>query len=129
VLRDRLIQDVVSSSDVTITVIRANGHWRPRLQLPNGLLISVYVLPCFKIERGEVRWLLQVVPREREFITFIARLNVNNDEFQDFFLLPNLSGHTQWTLTFLDQGLKAGERVVRLSDFATLAKKMHSRFG
>lgn len=127
VLRDRLVQDLVSSSDAKITVIQANGHWRPRLQLPNGLLISVYVLPCFKIESGEVRWLLQVVPREREFITLIARLNVNNDDFQDLFLLPNLSGHTQWTLAFLDQGLKAGEQVVKLSDFVTLAKEMHSR--
>jgi hypothetical protein len=54
---------------------------------------------------------------------------MNSDDFQDFFLLPNLSGRTRWTLTFLDQGLRAGERVVKLSDFATLAKKMHSEFG
>jgi DNA invertase Pin-like site-specific DNA recombinase len=128
VLRNRLVQDLVSSSGAKIMVIQANGHWRPRLQLPNGLLISVYVLPCFKIESGDIRWLLQVVPRERELITFIARLNVNNDDFQDFFMLPNLLGRTGWTLTFLDQGLKAGERVVRLSDFATLAKEMRSRF-
>ena len=125
VLRDQLVQNLVNSSETKIAVIQANGHWRPRLQLSNGLLISVYVLPSFKIEGGEVRWLLQVVPREREFITLIARLNMNNDEFQDYFLLPNLSGRTRWTLTLLDEGLQAGERVVCFADFTAVAKSLH----
>jgi hypothetical protein len=43
-------------------------------------------------------------------------------------IYAGVQGRTGWTLTFLDQGLKAGERVVRLSDFATLAKEMRSRF-
>lgn len=127
VLRDQLVQKLVSSSNARITVIQTNGHWRSRLLLPNGLLISIYVLPCFKIESGEVRWLLQVVPRERGFVALLGRLNVNNDDFQDYFLLPNLSGRTRWTLTLMDEGLQLGENVVSLPDLINAATRVRER--
>jgi DNA invertase Pin-like site-specific DNA recombinase len=126
-LRDQLIQEIVRTSETEIRVIQPNRHWRQRLQLADGLLISIYLLPSFPIESGENRWLLQVVRREREFMTLIARLNVNNDGFQDYFLLPDLLGCTRWTLTLSDEGLKAGERLVCLSDFTSAAKRMQSR--
>lgn len=60
-------------------------------------------------------------------MTFIARLNVNNEDFQDYFLLPNLSGRTRWTLTLMDEGLQLGEHVVRLSDFINAAGRVSER--
>jgi DNA invertase Pin-like site-specific DNA recombinase len=126
-LRDHLIQEIIRASKMKIAVLQTDGHWRPRLQLADGLLVSIYMLPSFTIENGQVRWLLQVVRREQESMTFIARLNTKNDQFQDYFLLPNLLGRTRWTLTLSDEGLKAGERVVCFSEFASVAKTIHSR--
>lgn len=127
IVRDQLVDNLVKSSDMKVTVLQANGHWKPRLQLANGVFLSIYVVPCFKTENGELRWLLQANPREWDLIAFIARLNVNGDDFQDFFLLPNLKDRTQWTLTLFDKGLKLAIPVQNFSDLAILANAVYTR--
>jgi hypothetical protein len=77
-----------------------------------GLLpLSVHIAPCFATESGELRWVLNAVSAERDYLTLIARLDAQNDDFQDYFVLPNLTGRTRWTITADDAGLKRGRRL------------------
>jgi len=125
-LRDRLLAELVSSNE-KLSILQANHHWKPRLRFPNGLLVSVYILHCFKTKAGEIRWLLNAVPRERVCVTFVARVNMDDDGFQDYFVLPNLQGRTRWTLTRDDSGLKAGRRLSTLSEFTSVVNDVSSR--
>lgn len=122
--RDRLLADVVASSNGLVSIVQATRHWRPQLRLQSGLLVSVYVLHCFETKDGEVRWSINVVPREQEFITFIARLATNDVAVQDFFVLPHLRGRTRWTLSLHDEGLKMAMRLSALSEFAGAVNQM-----
>jgi hypothetical protein len=42
-LRDQLVADLVASSPKQISIVQPDGHWRPRLRLPNRSLVSLYV--------------------------------------------------------------------------------------
>jgi DNA invertase Pin-like site-specific DNA recombinase len=126
-LRERLLMDLVAASDGKVSIFQTRGQWRPQLQAPNGLLVSVYMLPCFRIEDGEVRWLLNAVLGERELVAFIARLNIDNNDLEDYYVLPNLSGRTRWTLTPDDEGLKAGKQLLALSEFASVVDQVRQQ--
>jgi hypothetical protein len=66
-----------------------------------------------------MRWLINPVRQEREFITLIARLNVNNDDFHDYVVLPNLGTRKRWTMKPDDEGLKDAKRFTPLSELTT----------
>jgi DNA invertase Pin-like site-specific DNA recombinase len=117
-LRERLLNNIAACNG-SISISRPNGHFRPSVLLRNQVPLSVHLGPCFRTEHGEMRWLINPVRQEREFITLIARLNVNNDDFHDYVVLPNLGTRKRWTMKPDDEGLKDAKRFTPLSELTT----------
>jgi hypothetical protein len=127
VLRDNLIGEIVASSEGKISVIQPDGHWRPRLRLPAGLTVSIYLCPRMRTQGGEERWILNAIPHEARFVSLIARLNGDHSGFIDFFVLPDLRPYTRWTITRADEGLKRGLPLGALADLMLVAKEVRIR--
>jgi hypothetical protein len=57
------------------------------------------------------------VERERSYVTLLARLDVDNSSFLDFYVLPNVDRSTRIQISQEDPRLAKG---VRLNDAAAL---------
>jgi hypothetical protein len=88
------------------------------------VLISVYVVPCFKTAKGEVRWVLNPVPAESRNVSLLARLNEREDEFEDCFVVPDLQGWTRLTLTLNDPRLEKGRKLIDFADFVRIVNEV-----
>src|SRR5216684_1276576 len=119
-VRDQLIAELVGASRRKISIVQPDGHWRPRLRLPNRSIVSVYVCPSFRNRDGACRWSLNPVLQERRYVSLIARLNMANDAVQDCFVLPDLREQTRWTISPDDVGLKRGKQLWALADLVTV---------
>ena len=126
-VRDQLIADLVGGSRRKISIVQPDGHWRPRLRLPNRSMISVYVCPSFRNRDGARRWALNPVSREKRYVSLIARLNMSNDAVQDCFVLPDLRGRTRWTMSSDDVGLKHGKQLCVLSDLIAVVEQVRKQ--
>ena len=123
-LRVRLLEQLVASSQGYISVSQRNGHFRPTVFA--GLApLSIHVARCFATESGERRWLIDAVPAERDYLTLVARLDVCNDDFKDYFLLPNLTGRTRWTLSADDVALRSGHLLSSTYEIVAAVQQMH----
>ena len=126
-LRDDLIASLVRQGDDKVSVVRANGHFRPKLQLRDGSLLSIYVIRSSRIANGELRWIFNVYPQERQSPAFIARLDSDNNIFQDFYVLPDLRTRTCWRMRPEDDWLRRGRRLFSLADFERIATAVIER--
>ena len=122
-LRDRLLKNL-AACNTSISISQPNGHFRPNVLLRNRVPLSVCLGTCFRTERGEMRWLVSPVHRERRHVTLIARLNISNDDFQDYVVLPNLGCRTRWTMSFDDEGLKEARRFTSLFEFTSAVDEL-----
>lgn len=126
-LRDDLVRKIVSLAPRQVSITRTDGHFRPRLRLTDGPLVSVYVLRSSRNANGDLRWIFNAHRQERDFMTLIARLDCNNKTFQDFYVLPNLTNRTSWRMKPEDLGLRKGRRLFSLADFGELARAVCAR--
>ena len=126
-LRDDLIASLVRDGGDSVSVARANGHYRPRLQLRNGSSLSIYVIRSSRIANGELRWIFNVYPQERQNPALIARLDSDNKAFQDFYVVPDLRKRTCWRMKPEDHGLRRGRRLFSLADFEGIATAVIAR--
>ena len=97
-----------------------------RLMRGRETLVSVYLCPSFKMENGELRWLLDRAHREPNHITLLARLNAANDGFEDFHLIPKSRTRTRWTIKLDDVWLKKGKQLVSLAEFVDVVQIVKS---
>ena len=123
-LRNRLLQDLVAT-DPAISVSQPNGHFRPTVSL-SGIPLSVHLGFCFSTDHGERRWLIRPVVRERNFVTLIGRLDVKNETFNDYIVLPNLGTRTLWTMSPDDHGLTVGKRLASLSELSNVVNQINN---
>jgi hypothetical protein len=126
-VRDQLVADLVANSRGKISIVQPDGHWRPRLRLPNRSLVSLYVCPSFRNRDAERRWCLNPVSREQPYVSLIARLNIANDAVQDCFLLPDLQGRTRWTMSPDDVGLKPGKQLRLPADLISVVEQVRDQ--
>lgn len=115
-MRDDLIRRIVAASNGQVTLTRCNGRYRQRLRLRNRTVVSIYLCPCLKIGNGELRWVLTRVRKEPNHITLVALLNAENDDFQDFYLLPRFR-RLPWTMSLDKERLRTGEHLASLASF------------
>ncbi len=125
--RDHLISRILEASSGELNVIQYNGHWRPKLRVRDGSLISIYVCRSSRTSGGELRWILESVPHERHCVSLIARFDADNHDLLDLHIVPDLLGTTRHTLKIQDQLLEKGERVVALSEVARVADNVRAR--
>jgi DNA invertase Pin-like site-specific DNA recombinase len=109
-LRDQLIGEIAAIFPDHVSVVRYGGRWRSRLRLNNGVIVSVLVARSVRPWKA-LRWRVNPVPHEREYLTLLARLREGNESFLDFHILPNIDRSIDICLndSWLDRGVLLGD--------------------
>jgi DNA invertase Pin-like site-specific DNA recombinase len=109
-LREELISQIAAMFPDDVSVIRCGGRWRSRLRLKNGLIVSVLIARSVRPWKA-LRWRVNPVLHEREYVTLLARLREGNESFLDFHILPNIDRCTDISLNdpWLDRGVPLGD--------------------
>lgn len=126
-LRRDLIQKITLNATAKLTLMQRDGHFRPRLRMPDHSLVSVEVLRCFRSKKGQLRWAFNAHHHESQFVTLIARLNESNNGFHDFHIVPHLKRRTRCTVReHGDKLLAGGRQLVSLVDFVQVVKAVQN---
>jgi hypothetical protein len=115
-LRNQLMKTLDAMFD-EVSVVGGKGRRRSRLRLRNGLITSVLVARSIKTVMGSLRWQADSVKHERRHITLLARLDAENRDFHDFYVLPNMDRRGRFRIRANDPWLDQGIRLDSLSDF------------
>jgi DNA invertase Pin-like site-specific DNA recombinase len=116
-LRNELIAQIAAMFPDDVSVVQCGGRWRTRLRLRNGVIVSVLVARSIRVWKDTVRWQIDPVEHERNHITFLARLDLENRSFLDFYVLPKLDRPRRFHISHMDPWLL---RRVRIDDVAGL---------
>ncbi|MGA8493768.1 MAG: recombinase family protein, partial [Terriglobales bacterium] len=119
-LREELVAKVVASFPDEMSIVRRGGRWRSRLQIRNGLIVSVLVARSVRTWKNALRWRVNPAQHEREYVTLFARLSEGNDSFLDFHVLPNVERCGRFDISLNDGWLNRGEPLTDLSAFCTV---------
>jgi len=125
-LRDSLMKEIVALSRDSISIERRGASFRTRLRMHNGRLVCVIASRTFRGYKGCVRWLIQSPAAESRHVTLVARLNLDNSAFKDFFVIPPLGTYNRIVLRESDPRLE-GFRLSGLRRFANAVQRMSAR--
>lgn len=116
-LRDEVIAQIAAMFPNEVSIVRRGGRWRTRLQMKNGLMVSVLVARCVRVWKQTVRWQIDPVWHERRFVTMLARLNESNCSFLDFHIVPNIHRSRRFHISLADPWLNRGQQLADLRGF------------
>jgi DNA invertase Pin-like site-specific DNA recombinase len=68
-LREELVVKIVATFPDEVSIVRRGGRWRTRLQMRNGLIVSVLVARSVRTWENAFRWRVNPVQSEREYVT------------------------------------------------------------
>jgi DNA invertase Pin-like site-specific DNA recombinase len=114
-LRDQLFTHIVAAFPGKISIVKLGGRWRSRLRLSSGPIVSVIVARSFRAWKETIRWQIDPVRRECNFITLLTRLDANNHAFLDFHIFPYIDRRRRFRICFTDTWLTRGMRLGDLS--------------
>ena len=79
--------------------------------------------PTVRVWKDTTRWLVDPVEHERRLVTLLARLDVNNQAFLDFYLMPGINRRTRLRISSKDPWLKRGMPLRDLSQLCKLISR------
>jgi len=120
-LREGLVSQIAAMFPDDVSIVRRGGKWRSRLQLSNGLTVSVMVARSVRIWKKTLRWRVDPVRYERGLVTLLARLDESNNSFLDFHVFPSVNRVKRFDLCLMDDWLNSGQRLSDLRAFCELA--------
>jgi DNA invertase Pin-like site-specific DNA recombinase len=120
-LREGLVSQIAAMFPDDVSIVRRGGKWRSRLQLSNGLTVSVLVARSVQIWKKTLRWRVDPVRYERGLVTLLARLDESNNSFLDFHVFPSVNRVKRFDLCLMDDWLNSGQRLSDLRAFCELA--------
>lgn len=122
-LRTTLMDRIVSLSGGRVSVDMSRPR-HTRLRLRNGRLVTVLASRYEPGYKGAIRWLLKTVEGEQHSITLVARLNAQNDEWKDMFVIPALNSTKRIVIRENDMILERGVRLFSCADFFDAVRKV-----
>lgn len=125
-LREELVAKIAGMFPQDVSVVRRGGRWRSRLRLRNGLTVSVLLARSIRAWKETVRWQIDPVWHERKYVTLLARLDIKNQAFLDFHILPNIDHPRRFHIRYTDPWLCRGVCLKDLSTFCTLVGHVRS---
>ena len=127
-LRDQLIKNILSCCEGVSIVQEPNKHFRSKLRLADGTLVSVYVCRSSVVtDRVYTRWILQPRGADLEYPCLLARLTETNDAFQDYFVVHDLKGFGAKNLRLEDAWLRQALPLKLLADLPQLVQQIQQR--
>jgi DNA invertase Pin-like site-specific DNA recombinase len=121
-MRSDLMARIVAIFPNEVSIISPGIRWRGRLRLNNGLIVSVLVSRSEIVWKQTRRWRIDPVPRERKFVTLLARLDPGNRSFVDFHVFPNMDHANRFQISLTDCWLNRGKRLNDLSQIMGLLR-------
>jgi DNA invertase Pin-like site-specific DNA recombinase len=123
-LRAGLIRQILALFPNEIHTFRLPRKHRLLLDV-EGKPVSILLCRSRTTQAKTPGWSLDPVPCESENITLLCRLNLSNDGFIDFRLLPKLGRTTQGVFTARHAILRLGEQIRGLEDLCKAVKRIH----
>jgi len=125
-LREELIATIAARFPDDVSIVRQGGRWRSRLRLGDGVTVSVLIARCIEVWQDTVRWQIDPVEHERNYITLIARLDRENRSFLDYHVVPNINRPKRFHISDMDQWLLRGIHMNDVAGFIGGVKAAHS---
>jgi DNA invertase Pin-like site-specific DNA recombinase len=89
VLREGLLRRILVLFPEKVTVLHLMRDTRPMLELDNGARVAIRI--CNRRTTGRVRWrLYNGISSHQEHVTLLCLLNVTNDGFDKFYIVPGM---------------------------------------
>ena len=126
-LRNNLMHEVVSLSQAGVYIEETRPVRHTRLRLQSGRRVAVLASRCLRGYKGAIRWLLKPTPSERRLPALVARLNIENDTFRDFFVLPPIGISTGVVVSERDSRLRHGVQLRDLRKFVGAVRTVCNR--
>ena len=117
--------EILASIPGTAILRRANSQRWPRLRLPGGRVIRLFVCQQTKSCAGHARWILPTHERPQG-ITLLCRCTEDNSAIMDYQLVPRIKPGTRWLLSDSHPLLLTGHPVRNLRDLPRLVGKLHA---
>jgi hypothetical protein len=125
-LREELITQLLAMFPNDVSIARPGVHWRSRLRLSNGLIVSVLVARTLRTWKDALRWLIDPILHERRFVTLLARLDASNSSILDIHVLPSIDRRKRFHISLTDPWLNRGKRLTELSRLCEVVARVHS---
>ncbi len=122
-LREQLVAKIVEIFPEDVSIVRSGGKWRSQLRLRNGVFVSVLVARSVKVWNSTVRWIIDPVARECNYVTLLVRLDLENRSFLDFHLLPNLDRSKRFQISQMDPWLLRGAPLDDIAGFLAAVQR------
>jgi hypothetical protein len=113
---------IVTMFPQDVAIVRRGGRWRKKLRIKNGPMVSVLMARPVKVLAQTVRWFVDPVSHERHLVTLLARWDVTNGSFRDFYVLPRVDRSRRFTLNVDDNWLRAGIALQKLQEFLDVVR-------
>jgi DNA invertase Pin-like site-specific DNA recombinase len=125
-LREEIVGALKAMFPERVTVLPRGKRGRAILSIDGDFKVSLIICPTCRTAKGKLRWTLEPVPTEREYITLLCRLNSRNNGFHSFYMFQRVDRPKQCRLKEDDTWLTTGKRLWELSDFYGEAKRIFS---
>jgi hypothetical protein len=108
-----------------ITFTNRPRSTRSILVVDNSFLTTILFCGTEHREEGQLRWVVEPLVTEREYVTLLCTLNHTHDQILDYYLFPRIPWKSH-LLSRDDPALRLATKLSNLSDFYTAVKAIHS---
>jgi len=84
-------------------------------------MVSVLVVRSAKVWKATVGWVIDPVEHERSYVTLLARLDIENHSFLDFYLFKKIDRSKRFQISQRDPWLLRGKRLDDIAGFLCAA--------
>ena len=123
-LRDGLMKNIAALFGSDVSIENRGPAFRTRLRMHNGQIVSVRTSRTFRTHEGHLRWRIKPISDESQLVTFVARLNVDNSDFKDYYVTPPFCTCNPVILKENDPRLNRGIRLGNLEEFLAAVQRM-----
>ena len=128
-LREELIAKLLELFPDELTAIKRGEKWRTQLRIQTGEFVSVVIARAAPYRAKTLRWIVQPVAYEQQYLTLVARMDAENRSFMDFYVLPKLDKRKRFVLGEQDAWLGRGKKLATLADFLKVTGEIGMQSG
>jgi DNA invertase Pin-like site-specific DNA recombinase len=125
-MREELLARIVDACPNDVSISRRGGRWRGCL-LVKRLTVAVIVARRVRVWKNTVRWQVDPVWHERNFVTLLARLNEENSAFLDFRVFPRINRRRRFWISQTDPWVQRGKTLSDLAQFCQVVASFRSQ--
>jgi hypothetical protein len=107
-----------------VQIVSPSHRHRARLMMKGRYMVSLLIARYVWQER---KWLATPTAKERRLTTLLARLNIHNKEFLDYYILRRVTGPGNILLRPGSQFFNQATRLEDLSQFCDVVNQVRAR--